>query len=60
MRIKLQGVLPAELRDLGLKAGDKVDAYEMEGSRIGMMQFKIWHDGEEKFATVSDLNYVKC
>ena len=60
MRIKLVGALPEQLRDLGFKAGDKVDAYELEGSKIGTMQFKVWVYGQEQLASVTDLNYVKA
>jgi hypothetical protein len=59
MRIKLFGALPEELRDMGFKHGDKVDAFPLEGSKIGTMQFKVWVDGQVQLASVSEQNYKK-
>lgn len=59
MRIKLFGALPTALKDLGLKAGDIVDAYPIEGTIKDTMQFKMHVDGEPQVATVYPENYKK-
>ena len=59
MRIKLYGALSQPLKDLGMKPGDIVDAYPIEGTIKDTMQFKLHVDGELQLATVYPENYKK-
>jgi hypothetical protein len=59
MTIKLVGALPRELRDAGLKPGDKLKAEPAENSTLGAAKIKIWKDDADYIATVWPENYVK-
>lgn len=57
MKIKLVGALPRQLRDMGLKAGDKFDAAPAENTRYNAVRFKVVVGEEEQVATVYQENY---
>jgi putative lipoic acid-binding regulatory protein len=57
MKIKLVGALPRQLRDMGLKAGDKFDASPAENTRYNAVRFKVMVGEEEQVATVYQENY---
>lgn len=60
MDIKLKGILPRNLRDLGLKPGDMIyQAEQVPNSKFGTVRFKVLHNGEEFYVTVTSENYVK-
>ena len=59
MRITLTGKLSKELENLGLAAGQQVDATPVELAPFGLMRFRVWVDGEEQFVTVDKFNYKK-
>lgn len=60
MDIKLTGALPRELKDLGLKPGDRFkDVEPVTGLKYGAMRLRVWHDDEERVAVVYQENYVK-
>lgn len=58
MRIKLFGALPQPLKDMGLKSGDIVDAYPIEGSIRDTMQFIMHVYGQPQVVTVYPENYT--
>lgn len=57
MKIKLVGALPRQLRDMGLKPGDKFDASPAENTRYNAVRFKVMVGDEEQVATVYQENY---
>lgn len=57
--IKLVGALPRELKDAGLRTGDKLKAEPAENSKLGAMKIRTWKDDAETIATVWPENYVK-
>lgn len=59
MTIKIVGALPRELRDAGLKPGDKLKAEPAENSKLGAVKVKLWKDEADYIATVWPENYVK-
>jgi hypothetical protein len=59
MKIKLTGALPRQLKEMGLKAGEKFDASPAENTRYKAMQFKVLVGDEEQVATVYQENYVQ-
>jgi len=59
MTIKIVGALPRELRDAGLKPGDKLKAEPAENSKLGAVRVKLWKDEADYFATVWPENYIK-
>lgn len=60
MDIKLKGILPRNLRDIGLKPGDLIyHAEQVENSKFGTVRFKVLRNEEELYVTVTSENYVK-
>ena len=59
MIIKLVGALPRELKDAGLKPGDKLKAEPAENSTLGAVKIKIWKEEADYIATVWPQNYIK-
>jgi hypothetical protein len=57
--IKLVGALPRELKDAGLKPGDKLKAVPSETSVLGAMLVKVWKEEADYYCTVWPENYVK-
>lgn len=57
--IKLVGALPRELKDAGLKPGDKLHATPSEVSTLGAMLVKVWKDDADFYVTVWPENYQK-
>jgi hypothetical protein len=59
MLIKLTGALPARLKDLKLKAGDKFNAQPAPNGYLGAVQFQVEIDDEFHIVTVNPENYIK-
>ena len=59
MKIKLVGALPRQLKEMGLKPGDKFDASAAENTRYNAVQFFVMVGDEMQVATVYQENYVK-
>lgn len=60
MDIKLKGILPRNLKDLGLKPGDMIyQAEQVPNSKFGTVRFKLLYKEEEFYVTVTSENYVK-
>jgi len=57
--IKLVGALPRELRDAGLRTGDKLKAEPAENSKLGAVRVKLWKDDADYIATVWPENFQK-
>lgn len=64
MKIKIvippfEDQLPEPVKDLGVKAGDVVDAERFPNSRYDAMQFWVMHEGKQQLCTVMSKNYKK-
>lgn len=60
LNIKLVGALPIQLRELGLKPGDRFQNVEKaEGHREGAVKVRFIFDDNENVAIVYPENYVK-
>jgi hypothetical protein len=59
MKIKLVGALPQQLKDLGLKPGDKFNAELAENGKYGAALIRPEFEGETVVATVYQENYKK-
>ena len=60
MDIKLKGILPRNLRNLGFKPGDRIYmAEQVPNSKFGTVRFRVLHNDEEIFQTVTAENYEK-
>jgi len=59
MKIKLVGALPQQLKDLGLKPGDKFNAELAENGKYGAALIRPEFEGETVVATVYRENYKK-
>ena len=59
MKIKLTGALPRQLKEMGLKPGEKFEAMPAENTRLGAMRFKVMVGDEEQVATVYKENYIE-
>jgi hypothetical protein len=60
MDIKLTGALPRQLRELGLKAGDKFQNVEpADGHRKGAVRIRFMFDDAENVAVVYPENYER-
>jgi putative lipoic acid-binding regulatory protein len=59
MTIKLVGALPRELKDAGLRSGDKLKAEPSEKGTYGAVKITIWKDEAEYILTVYQENYIK-
>ncbi|HSW67287.1 MAG TPA: hypothetical protein VLH16_01765 [Bacteroidales bacterium] len=57
--IKLVGALPRELKDAGLKPGDKLKAEPAENSKLGALKIRTWKEEADYYCTVWPENYVK-
>jgi hypothetical protein len=58
MDIRLTGALPRQLRELGLKSGDRFQNVEpAEGHRKGAVKIRFMFDDEENVAVVYPENY---
>jgi hypothetical protein len=57
MTIKLEGALPRELKDLGLKPGDLFDAFPAENTNTRAVRFFIRRDDENCICTIWPENF---
>ncbi len=59
MTIKLVGALPRELKDAGLRIGDKLKAEPAENTTLGAVKVKLWKDEADYHVTIWPENFQK-
>ena len=57
--IKLKGPLPENLKDLGLKPGNKFHGYQSVTGNPDDVEIRFLRDNQPCIATVTKKNYIK-